>query len=102
MPEWASKIYDNLTKVATFESFNLVGTREMSRLTSGFLLREIVNRFNEKIDGSLQPNRNLWLYSGHDRTITRFMKLLDLLDVCTIFTISHSVGSKLNSIDSLE
>lgn len=82
IPEWASKIYDELTNLATFEEFSFVGTREMSRLTSGYLLGEIIDRFNKKIEGSLKPNLSLSLYSGHDTTITSMMNLLDLLDVC--------------------
>lgn len=42
----------------------------MSRLYSGFLLREIVERFKMKIEEVLKPNRTLWLYSAHDETLT--------------------------------
>lgn len=42
----------------------------MSRLYSGFLLREIVERFTSKIEAALKPNRTLWLYRSNDETLT--------------------------------
>lgn len=63
--------------------YSFIGTREMSRFSSGFLLREMIERFHKKIDieDPLMPNRNLWLYSGHDTTITGLLNLLGLLEV---------------------
>lgn len=89
IPEWASNIYDELTEVVKIEEQRLIGTREMSRLKSGFLLREIVQRFNSKIEGSLQPNRTLWLYSAHDRTLKNMLGLIfPKSDVSIIFSYS--------------
>lgn len=85
IPEWASNIYDELTKVAKIEEKRLIGTREMSRLKSGFLLQEIVQRINLKIQGSLKPNRTLWIYSAHDRTIKNFLNMLDICAVSIIY-----------------
>lgn len=53
----------------------------MSRLYSGFLLREIVERFTLKMDDALKTNRTLSIYSAHDETITGFLNLLGLFDV---------------------
>lgn len=79
-------MYDNITKLAMFEEYSLIGTREISRYSSGFLLREIIERFYKKIDveNPLKPNRNLWLYSAHDTTITGLMNLLGLLEVSVL------------------
>lgn len=63
-------IFVELTKLSAFEGWTFIGTREMSRLYSGFLLREIVERFMMKIEEVLKPNRTLWLYSAHDETLT--------------------------------
>lgn len=81
IPDWASEIFDELTKLSAFEGYTFIGTREMSRLYSGFLLREIADRFTLKIDDVLKPNRTLWIYSAHDETITGFLNLLGLFDV---------------------
>lgn len=70
-----------LTKLSAFEGWTYIGTCEMSRLYSGFLLREIVERFTLKSEGALKPNRTLWLYSAHDETLTGFLNLLGLFDV---------------------
>lgn len=66
-----------------FEKYNFIGTREISRFSSGFLLREMIERFYKKIDtkNRMEPNRNMWLYSGQDNTITGLLNLLDLLQV---------------------
>lgn len=81
IPDWASEIFDELTKLSAFEGWSSIGTREMSRLYSGFLLREIVERFTLKIEGALKPDRILWMYSSHDETLTAFLNLLGLFDV---------------------
>lgn len=86
IPEWASKVFDEFTTVAKFEAFNKVGSREMSRISNGFLLREIIERFYERIGGSLKLNRNLWLYAAHDITIIGLMTLLNIVDV-SIFVL---------------
>lgn len=81
IPGWATNVFDPFSRIATFEGFNSVGSREMTRISTGFLLREIIERFRSKIGGSLKPDRNLWVYSAHDITITSIMTLLNIRDV---------------------
>lgn len=56
-------------------------TPELARLTSGFLLKEILQRFDKKVDSTLQPNRSLWVYSGHDYTLVNLLNSLGLFKV---------------------
>lgn len=64
-------------------------TNEMARLRSGFLLKEILEHFMQKLNStqSDRPDRlysddiNFWLYSGHDFTISNLLRSLDLFKV---------------------
>lgn len=53
-------------------------TPEMGRLKAGFLIREIFDRFNNKINGDLSPDRSVWIYSAHDSTIANVLNTLEL------------------------
>lgn len=50
----------------------------MQKLKSGFLIKEMLDRFTEKAESKLKPDRSLWLYSGHDLTIIHFLRSIDL------------------------
>lgn len=56
-------------------------TPTLARLKYGFLLKEILEHFTQKIDGTLEPSRLLWLYSAHDFTISGLLNSLGLLEV---------------------
>lgn len=56
-------------------------TTEMKRLRSGFLLKEIFDRFTNKTLSTLSPDRNLWLYFAHDITISNMLNSLGLYKV---------------------
>lgn len=80
LPSWTKDVYpDTLYRVGTF-SFQLrTMTDTMKRLRGGPLLKDIVTHMKEKRDGTLKPDRNLWVYSGHDTTIAA------LLDTMRVF-----------------
>lgn len=84
LPEWAQQTMrpngtlENISKLY----FKLAAaTPELARLQSGFLIKEILEHFTKKIDSTLQPNRTLWLYSGHDLTISYMLQSLGLFEV---------------------
>lgn len=56
-------------------------TSEMKKIKSGFLLKEILDRFTNKTLSTLSPDRNLWLYFAHDITITNMLNSLGLFKV---------------------
>lgn len=77
-------------------------TNEMARLRSGFLLKEILDHFMQKLNLTQsdrpKPNRlhsddiNIWLYSGHDFTISNLLRSLDLFKVfIMLFFIFHLI-----------
>lgn len=46
----------------------------------GPLLNEIVNHMQEKKNGTLNPDRMLWIYSAHDTTIVNFLNTIGLYE----------------------
>lgn len=53
----------------------------LARLKYGFLLKELLEHFTQKIDGTLEPNRLLWLYSAQDVTISGVLNMLGMFEV---------------------
>lgn len=63
-------------------TFNLISrTKEMQKLKGGFLIKEMLDRFTQKAESKLEPDRSLWIYSGHDTTIAHFLNSFGLFDV---------------------
>lgn len=60
-------------------------TPDLARIESGFLIREIYERFLQKVNGTLQPNRSTWFYSAHSITISFMLTSLGLFEVCLYF-----------------
>lgn len=57
------------------------GTKFMAKYMTGFLLKDILDRFTSKIQNSLTPDRKLWMYSTHDSTVFSFLHSLNISDV---------------------
>lgn len=77
--------------IAQFDYKTYADTPELARLKSGFLLKEMLEHFSQKINSTLQPNRSLWIYSAHDITILNMLNSLGLFEVCfNINTISDN------------
>ncbi len=55
-------------------------TPELARLKSGFLIKEMMERFNQKINSNLKPDRSLWLYSANDFTIANVLNAFGLFE----------------------
>lgn len=62
-------------------------TTEMKKLRSGFLLKEMLDRFADKTQSSLSPDRSLWMYFAHDSTIANMLNSLGLFEVCFLSVI---------------
>lgn len=65
--------------IAAYDFVFYAATPELARFASGFLFKEIVEKFSQKVNGALNPNRALWLYSGHDYSITNALNSFGLL-----------------------
>lgn len=56
-------------------------TPALARLKFGRLIGEILDRFRVKADGKLKPDRRMWVYSGHDVTLTGVLNVLGMYPV---------------------
>lgn len=86
--EWVRKLYPNNAdfEQAAMTFYTLFsGTKFLSKFSSGFLLKDILDRFTSKTQNTLTPNRKLWMYSTHDLTLFNFLRSLDISDVRTVF-----------------
>lgn len=87
LPDWAEEaIQPNSTMeyIAKLLIKSNADTPELARLKSGFLIKEIMERFNQKISSTIQPDRSLWLYSAHDLTIANVLNAFGLFEVFEI------------------
>lgn len=83
LPIWTSSVYPggDMEQLVTLAETVRSKTREMSRLRGGFLLKHMVNRMEDKFADKMKLNGTVWLYSGHDTTITTLLTALKLYEV---------------------
>lgn len=79
-----------MEKLANFCFTMATNTKQLARLKTGFLLREILERFTMKSSSTLSPNRALWIYSAHDGTIANVLNALGLFEVLKTIKITSS------------
>lgn len=65
----------------TETTYKLRGTPELVRLRSGFLIKEILERCQQKLNGTLKPDRSMWIYSAHSSTLATMLNGLKLNQV---------------------
>lgn len=82
---WAAEAMSSgdLEYLATHFYSIFTHSTEMKKLRAGFLLKEILDRFKEKTQSLLSPDRTLWMYFAHDTTIANVLNSLGLFEVCT-------------------
>lgn len=83
LPKWTKKVFvpganNDMDWVSHFAFKIPTITTQLARLKSGFLIREIYDRFIAKSQSKLLPNRSLWIYSAHDSTIENILNSLGL------------------------
>lgn len=83
LPEWTKKVYpEGDMKWVSARSFaSNTNTNTLARLKTGFLLKDILDRFANKTAANLLPDRKLWVYSGHDTTIANVLNTLGLFEL---------------------
>lgn len=85
MPQWAEQVMQpdgDFQRLAFYWFRMFTATPEMKKLRSGYLLKEILDRFTNKTQTQLSPNRSLWMYFGHDITIANMLNSLGVFNVC--------------------
>lgn len=84
LPAWAEKAIETggiMDYIAKFNFKLSSNTPQLARLKFGFLIKDILQHFSQKINSTLRPNRSLWLYSAHDYTIANVLNSLGLFEV---------------------
>nr|CAD7430231.1 unnamed protein product [Timema monikensis] len=82
VPEWANSYYPQpLGNLFLLESFiAAAGTEELQRLSTGPLLKEIIANTLAKVNGTLSPDRGLYIYSAHDSNVVDLLQGLDVFN----------------------
>lgn len=78
---WGEKAIERgglMEYIATFDYTLYADTPELARFASGFLIKEILDNFSQKANSTLNPDRSLWIYSGHDYSIVNALNSLGL------------------------
>nr|CAD7260514.1 unnamed protein product [Timema shepardi] len=82
IPEWVNSYYPQpLRNLFLLESFiAAAGTEELQRLSTGPLLKEIITNTQAKVNGTLSPDRGLYIYSAHDSNVVDLLQGLDVFN----------------------
>ncbi|XP_031632797.1 prostatic acid phosphatase-like [Contarinia nasturtii] len=82
LPIWTRYIShftnDTMQQILDIHFQALTKTKEMQKFGAGFLLKEILDRFKNKSLSLLQPDRSVWIFSGHDFSILNMLRTLNL------------------------
>lgn len=81
LPKWTESVFGpgtdfEWTADRHFRTYS--STPDLFRYTYGFLLREIFDHCTAKMEGTLAPNRTVFLYSAHDTNIVNFLNAFGL------------------------
>lgn len=82
LPEWTKSVYPGDMEWISSKSFAVnTYTPQLARLKSGLLLKEMLDRFSNKTNSNLTPNRSLWIYSAHDTTVANILNTLNMFEL---------------------
>jgi len=56
-------------------------TEQMKRLKGGPLIKEMIEHMNDRISGTLDKRRKLFMFSAHDTTVSTFLNSLDIYNM---------------------
>eukprot|EP00102_Acyrthosiphon_pisum_P024233 XP_016661443.1 PREDICTED: prostatic acid phosphatase-like isoform X1 [Acyrthosiphon pisum] len=81
LPKWTKSIFpEPLLTIAKENEELATHTNTLKRLKTGPLLNEVVTHMYEKKNGTLSPNRMLWVYSAHDTTMVNLLNAFELYE----------------------
>lgn len=81
IPKWAEDKFEEMEHLGQLWLRLTTGNTALKKLYSGFLLKDILDRFRKKRQSKLSPDLSIWLYSAHDVTIAGVLHSLGLLKV---------------------
>ncbi|XP_063903011.1 venom acid phosphatase Acph-1-like [Zophobas morio] len=82
LPEWTKNVYPQPLQDLTIKGYQAeTATTEMRRITSGTLLKKIVDNIEAKVDNQMPlKNRKIYLYSGHEFNIAHLLHTLEVFE----------------------
>lgn len=87
---WTKEIYPNVEvdELSMIPSILPSYTTELAQIRAGYFLQEVLDRAASKVNGTLIPDRKLWVYSAHDITISTVLYGMGMWDVSTSTSLS--------------
>ena len=81
LPDWTKDVFPSKMLPLAARSLELLTeTPFMKRIKGGALATEILDQMLQKRAAKLQPDRSLFIYSGHDVTLVNLMRALGVED----------------------
>lgn len=82
LPEWTAPLYPEraLSFYSGYMRLMYTPTAELKRLRGGVIISEFLRTMRAKRDGTLDPDRSIFLYSGHDLTLVSLLNSMEMLD----------------------
>lgn len=101
LPDWTEKVFpDKMLPMAKRSLQLFTETQFMKRIKGGIFLTEVIENMVKKRTHLLNPNRSLFIYSGHDVTLSNVMRALGVVGetsekpdyaAALVFELHHSV-----------
>lgn len=81
LPEWTKSVFPTKMMAPAVFAFKVPTlTKEMKRLKGGPFLKEVIAHMLLKINGSLVPDRKIFMYSAHDDTLSAILNTLHVFN----------------------
>lgn len=82
-PDWVKEAIkkDGPMEIITRATYKLRGTPELVRRRSGFLIKDILERSAQKLNSTLRPDFQLYMYSAHSSTLATMLNGLGIFEV---------------------
>uniref|UniRef100_A0A1B6G422 acid phosphatase n=1 Tax=Cuerna arida TaxID=1464854 RepID=A0A1B6G422_9HEMI len=82
LPTWTKSVFPEPMLEASKFSFAMsTWTPKLARLKSGLLVQDMIGHLHKKSENKAKPNRNMWIYSAHDSTISSLLNTLGVFDL---------------------
>uniref|UniRef100_A0A182PV94 Acid phosphatase n=1 Tax=Anopheles epiroticus TaxID=199890 RepID=A0A182PV94_9DIPT len=101
LPDWTEGIFPQKMLPIAERSLALITELPlMKKIKGGAIVGELLDNAIRRRSGILIPERNIFIYSGHDVTLVNFMRALNIIDQTTgkpdfsaaiVFELHHSI-----------
>uniref|UniRef100_A0A182VBG9 FHA domain-containing protein n=1 Tax=Anopheles merus TaxID=30066 RepID=A0A182VBG9_ANOME len=101
LPDWTEGIFPQKMLPIAERSLALITELPlMKKIKGGAIVAELLDNAIRRRSGILIPERNIFIYSGHDVTLVNFMRALNIIDQTTgkpdfsaaiVFELHHSI-----------